>query len=213
MPHCPCILCQLLLTNLLSAQHCFAGSFVLRCLDICENCYATFQTGTLPHVNKLNQLNRDPTAHAFAAYVDGKAFEAMAGVNRPQPKVNKTKVKPNDRTCRMHMRACCYYVRIGTLTSWYEEVLSMCLSTHCSALLLFLFRACSLPLRQWQEVQEVLLGERNWCKIRSLLQFMSRLVNYHSRRLQRFLCSHLFSSIFMMDRVHDRVNVTCNVTF
>jgi hypothetical protein len=55
-----------------------------------------FEKGVLPHVNKLNPLNRDVTAHAFQAYVDGKAFSAMAGSQKTQPKVSAGKMKPND---------------------------------------------------------------------------------------------------------------------
>jgi hypothetical protein len=65
--------------------------------DLCENCYTIFQNSkTLPHTNKLNPITKDPTAHAFTTYMEGKSFTAMTGAKKAAPIVKKDKVKPND---------------------------------------------------------------------------------------------------------------------
>ncbi len=44
--------------------------FCMHKIDICEMCYDRFITkGQLLHVNKLNPIPRDPTAHAFQPFV------------------------------------------------------------------------------------------------------------------------------------------------
>jgi len=61
-------------------------------------------------VNKLNPLSRDVSAHAFAPYVDGKAFTSMGGAPKQQPKTSAGKVKPNDPcTCQSgkKYKKCC----------------------------------------------------------------------------------------------------------
>ena len=68
--------------------------------DICDQCHDVFiNDNKLLHVNKLNVLPKDVSAHSFHIVAEGSSFTPIGGAPKQQPTVKKqSKIGPND-TC------------------------------------------------------------------------------------------------------------------
>jgi hypothetical protein len=92
--------------------------------DLCDTCYdAVVSKGILPHVNKLNPIVRDITAHSFEAFSDHKSFTAIGGVAKVCIRIHmRVRMRVSPSCCQLSHSSTSLHFMYDNTTLHYTAV-------------------------------------------------------------------------------------------